>query len=168
MNYFKYFPHVKYTLTDDIRTAIDITAATKVVSSVTSYQTIWYDYVIQDGERPDTVAVNVYGDVAYTWVVLVLNNIFSLYDWPLTDSEFQAYIVEKYGSRSAASSSFYYYNAYGDIVDHATYLALDGADRGTPVSLYEVEIDRNEAKRRIRVVSANVAEQLQTELKKIL
>ena len=134
-----------------------------------------HDYEISEGDRPDTVAHKVYGDVKYTWVVLLLNNIMSLYDWPMTSGEFELYLIGKYGSVSlsqnqgtrtdaAWSAAKFYYTTEGDRVDATTYAGL-GARQGTTNTPYTQEVEDNDAKRRIKVVPADTLAGLNTTLK---
>ena len=56
-------------------------------------------YQIQGDERPDAVAYKVYGDEDLDWVVLASNNIINVrHEWPMTQWNFEKFIVEKYGS----------------------------------------------------------------------
>lgn len=59
-------------------------------------------YIIIEGETPESVSFNYYGDVKYYWIIMLLNNIKSRYfNWPLSSQELQQYIESKYGNRSA-------------------------------------------------------------------
>lgn len=55
-------------------------------------------YTIANNSRPDQVALEVYGQMEYDWVVLLCNNIINVYDeWPMTEHELYQYLVRKYG-----------------------------------------------------------------------
>ena len=134
-----------------------------------------HDYEISEGDRPDTVAQKVYGDVKYTWVVLLLNNIMSLYDWPMTNEEFELYLIGKYGSLSlsqnqgtrtdaAWSAAKFYYTTEGDRVDATTYAGL-GTRQGTTNTPYTQEVKDNDAKRRIKIVPSSTLAGLNSALK---
>lgn len=170
MDFFKYYRTAEYTFTDDATTVsvtlTDITLRSKIAERLNQYTSAMYDYVIADGERPDVVAENVYGSPSYTWIILLVNNILSLYDWPLSTEEFTNYIISKYGSVAAAESGTpFYYTVEGDRVDAATYLLLPSARRGTVYTPYEQELADNEAKRRIRVIRAQFLPQIYTALR---
>lgn len=155
MNYFRYLQNTPYTFSD-IGVTVDLTDITqraKIAARLRQFTTAMYDYIIPEDDRPDTVAVKLYGDAKYTWIVLLANNIMSLYDWPLTNEEMFDYLTSKYGSIDAArSGTRIYYTSQGDRVDAITYSQLPVAKRGTILTPYEQEIQDNEAKRRIRVV----------------
>ena len=167
MDYFQYQSIVPYTFTTGGVTTtmsiVNITQRAKIAERLRQHTTTMHDYVIGDAERPDTVAQKVYGDTKYTWVVLLMNNIVSLYDWPMTNSEFELYIIGKYGSLSdsqnqgprtdaAWSAAKFYYTTEGDRVDATTYAGL-GTRQGITNTPYTQEVDDNEGRRTIKVVS---------------
>jgi len=172
MNYFEFFPTIQYGFQSSTGNAMmsltNITAHVVLVEKAKQAITVFYDYVIEDGERPDTVANRVYGSVDYTWVVLLVNNIFTLFDWPLNNREMALYLAEKYGSVQAAQANTLYRTVDNFFVDHATYLLMPAAQRGTSISSYDYELDLNEAKRRIKVVPQAFIAPLMSELKKVL
>jgi len=167
MDYFQYQSVVPYTFTTgDVTTTmsiVNITQRARIAERLRQHTTTMHDYVIGEGDRPDTVALKLYGDVKYTWVVLLMNNIVSLYDWPMMNSEFELYLIGKYGSLSdsqnqgtrtdaAWSAAKFYYTTEGDRVDATTYAGL-GARQGTTNTPYTQEVEDNDARRTIKVTS---------------
>ncbi len=144
------------------------TVHVRLVDRLKKNITVLYDYAIQDGERPDTVSQNLYGTTEYTWVILMVNSIFSLFDWPLQTDEFNNYIIERYGSVTAAQNSYIYLTVDDFRVDFSTWAALDANQRQDPMSNYDNELNQNEAKRRIKVVPEGFVTSLAQELKNIL
>jgi hypothetical protein len=171
MNYFKNYPVISYTFAEGNTSwslnITDITRHVTVIQAVKAKISMFYPYVIQDGERPDSVATKVYGGPEYTWIVLVTNNILSLYDWPLTEEEMGRYILDKYGSQANAIATSYYLTVDGDYVDSVTYYLLPVAQQGEIRTAYEDEIQKNEAKRSIRVIPAEFVGLLQAELERV-
>lgn len=56
-------------------------------------------YNIIGDERPDMIADKFYDDPSLDWVILLSNNIVKFNDeWPLTQRQFDRYLLEKYGS----------------------------------------------------------------------
>jgi hypothetical protein len=56
-------------------------------------------YSILGDERPDQVAYKVYGEETLDWVVLLSNNILNIQtEWPMPQTVFDKYLLEKYGS----------------------------------------------------------------------
>jgi hypothetical protein len=166
MDYFQYQSVVPYAFTvDGVTTSmniVNITQRAMIRERLRQHTTAMHDYVIAEGERPDTVALKLYGSVKYTWVVLLMNNIMSLYDWPMSSGEFESYLIGKYGSvflstrrgtrtSAAWSAAKFYYTTEGDQVDAATYATL-GTRQGVTNTPYTQEVEDNDAKRSIKVV----------------
>ena len=179
MDYFQYQSVVPYMFTTGGVTTtmsiVNITQRAKIAERLRQHTTTMHEYVIGEGERPDTVAQKVYGNVKYTWIVLLMNNIVSLYDWPMTNSEFELYLIGKYGSLTnsqnqgtrtdaAWSAAKFYYTTEGDRVDATTYASL-GTRQGTTNTPYTQEVEDNDAKRRIKVVPTSTLAGLSNALK---
>jgi hypothetical protein len=66
-------------------------------------------YKINGDMRPDAVAYEVYGDEDLDWVILISNNIINVRDeWPLTQNDFNNYLIEKYGNEGAIDEIKHY------------------------------------------------------------
>tara|TARA_B000000609_G_scaffold157485_2_gene152161 strand:- start:398 stop:979 length:582 start_codon:yes stop_codon:yes gene_type:complete len=154
----------------------------KILSSISSY----YDYVVQEKDRPDTLAYDYYGSVSYTWLVLLANDIKDpFYDWPLFGLNFDNYIIKKYGGVPEASKKVHHYEEilreestiYDDVegykkllersivVDKTTY---DNSSRKKrTVSCYDYEVIKRDKKRNIILVDNVYAKQIQDEFRTI-
>lgn len=167
MNIFEYYPKIAYSLNNyDKVLAVDINATLKLRDFVKNYRGIYsIPYVIQDGERPDNVSYKIYQDVSLDWLILIVNNMYSIYDdWPKSSQELEQYIIEKYGSISNASSTIkYYYDADNTIVDLITYNTLTSANRKSE-SVLAWEQRMNDKKRIIRIPSQAVAAKIKSDL----
>ena len=103
-NYFSQLPDFEYVnRTEDGKRISDYTQVKnlfkrgKLREDIFQETTFFEQYQIQGDDRPDNVAQKVYGDAALDWVVLLSNNIINLYEeWPLPQSSFDAYVLEKY------------------------------------------------------------------------
>jgi hypothetical protein len=179
MDYFQYQSVVPYMFTTGGVTTtmsiVNITQRARITERLRQHTTTMHDYVIGEGERPDTVALKLYGDVKYTWVVLLMNTIVSLYDWPMTNSEFELYLIGKYGSLTdsqnqgtrtdaAWSAAKFYYTTEGDRVDATTYAGL-GTRQGITNTPYTQEVEDNDTRRTIKVVSRRFLPNILTALK---
>lgn len=70
----------------------------------------YYQYDIQEGDRPEIIAEKVYGDAEAHWIILLANDIVDpQYDWPLGYQEFNNYIIDKYGSVANAKTTIHHY-----------------------------------------------------------
>lgn len=75
----------------------NIFARIKLVDNIKPSATIFEDYFVKDWERPDTIAMEYYGNPKYDWVIILLNNIVNLYsDWPMANNVFDQYLSAKY------------------------------------------------------------------------
>jgi len=198
MNFFHYFPTLRYHIQDG-NTSFDVnitnlTAHVTIVEKLKQAITVFNEYIIADGDRPDSVATQVYGGPEYTWLVLVVNNIQSHFDWPLTELEFDRYITDKYAYlvpeyaielenqtnpgqaiarsqwrlrvREKTYQRFVYKTALGFFVDELTYESMSADNRGTKTALYDHEWTLNEAKRRIKIIPQEFVGPLVAELKR--
>jgi len=171
--FFVHYPQISYDISGTkptkVKTVINLMERAKIKNVVLDDIIRYFPYSIKENQRPDHVSVEVYGDVKYTWLIFLINDITDpIYDWPLGTREFGAYVKNKYGSLATAKSSIHQYEqilrtrveATGTTdaipvakieVDVTTYNALDAADRNI-VYCYDWEIDRNEAKRDIKLI----------------
>ena len=95
-NYFSFFPTIQHDLKDESkRTELtNILRRFRVVPKVKSTVSVYYDYEVQEGDRPDTIAEKYYGDANLSWIVLHYNDIIDpYYDWPLFGRDFTQYII---------------------------------------------------------------------------
>jgi len=66
-------------------------------------------YKIVGDRRPDQIAYEIYGDSDLDWVILAANNIINVREeWPMSQFQFEKYIIEKYGSLENASRVKHY------------------------------------------------------------
>lgn len=73
-----------------------------MLNNITAYDT----YRLEEGDTPEIVASKVYDDVGAAWMIIYANKIFDpQFDWPLTDSQFESYIINKYGSVENAKTT---------------------------------------------------------------
>lgn len=95
MEYFKYIPKTEYG--DDLVT--NVMARGKVREFIKNNVDVFYEYLIQDGQKPEFVADFYYGGVKFVWLLFYANDIFDpLYDWPLDSNDFPRYVQQKYRS----------------------------------------------------------------------
>ena len=70
---------------------------------------VFTKYKIKGDDRPDNVAYEVYGDANLDWLVLTCNNILNVYnEWPMTQINFENYLLEKYGTYENINATHHY------------------------------------------------------------
>ena len=61
------------------------------------YATLFNEYYIPDGMRPDMVAQKFYGDPELDWIILLSNNITDVYtQWPKRENNLTSFVSNKY------------------------------------------------------------------------
>ena len=79
----------------------------KIKDSAAQFATNFTKYSIGEGERPDNVALKLYGDSNYDWVVLLTANIINARDeWPLSTRLLYDYAADKYEEDLNATRHF--------------------------------------------------------------
>jgi hypothetical protein len=127
-DYFNQFPELEYLTginnagIGTFTKTVNLFRTANLKETVFKYATFYYDYVIQNGEKPEDVARKEYDNDGLYWLVLQINNIVDPYQqWPLSDEDLDNYILNKYGSWAAAESISHYEtletkNTAGDVV----------------------------------------------------
>ena len=144
-------------------------------------------YEIEDGERPEMVAEKFYEDPELDWLVLTINNSINIKDqWPLDNNQLHRYMLEKYSSEEGIVGIHHYETREirdefdrivlrkGMIVDSDfTITYTSGLTEVTksaagPVSNYDYEIRKNNAKRIIQIPKPEYVAMLTSELKEMM
>ena len=106
MAYFQELPNIAHTSLLPVRNKIEdriivknLFKRSKLRTDVDQAITAFNYYYVEDQQRPDILAQELYGDSELDWVVLTSNNITNVRDqWPLNHDDLHSYILEKYGS----------------------------------------------------------------------
>lgn len=146
--YFKDFNNFLYDFEikgkREVKIVTDITRNVRfrrdVLANITTYD--YYD--VEEGDTPEIIAEKFYGNAEYHWIVMLCNERFDYRnDFPLTSSQLNSYVEEKYTNPDAIH---HYENEKGLVVNSDYPLARPISNRA-----YEDEV--NESKRRIKIVS---------------
>ena len=102
-NYFSQIPNFEYIsrLPDakisDYIPVKNIFKKGKLREDIFQDLSVFTKYKIIGEDRPDNVAFKFYGDANLDWLVLTSNNIINVYEeWPMTQFNFENYLLEKY------------------------------------------------------------------------
>lgn len=105
-NFFKPMPVVYYNGVP----CKNITQRTLLTKQVRDSYAAFYEYTLQDGDRPDVVAHKHYGESFYDWLCYYSNQTVDPYHgWFLDEDSFNKYIISKYGSLIEATERTAYY-----------------------------------------------------------
>ena len=102
--YFDRFPKGSYILpgTKTFKLVSDLFRRVKIRDKIKNEASIYTEYFVSSGERPEHIAQKHFGNPELHWVVLITNNIAdALYDWPMSFSAFEEYIKDKYDNAEA-------------------------------------------------------------------
>jgi hypothetical protein len=99
--YFSKFPLLKYPVKDgdNLRYVFvrNLLRRVALSESIKSGESVFMEYSIKDGERPEHIAERVYGDHTMHWLVLLVNEIIDPYHgWYKSGLVFEEYIQKKY------------------------------------------------------------------------
>ena len=185
-NYFRSIPSINYdiwgTEPRHYQSVTNIMKRVKFKPEVLEDISEYYPYIVRDGERPDIISFQQYETVAFSYLILLINDIQDpIFDWPLSTQQFEQYITNKYGSvNSAMVTTKYYYQIIRAevartgtservpevkfIVDETTYNALDQTLRSTQ-TIYDWEDELNNDKKEIRLISPNFIHDIDYQVK---
>jgi hypothetical protein len=178
MAYFAYFPKIYYDVRGNTKQQ-QFDAVTNIMARVVIKSNSWKQsdenlnefveaangfekYVIKDGDRPDTVADQFYGDSELHWVVLYANGASMQqpwYDWPMTQYDLTKFVAKKYGSGNLNATN--HYSSGGFQVD-------SDAAGATIVTNFGHEQTLNDAKRPIRVIGSQYVSLVVDEFKSLM
>ena len=66
-------------------------------------------YQVEGDDRPDNVAFKIYNDSSLDWLVLAANNIVNVKtEWPMTQLEYDQYLLDKYGTYEKINEVHHY------------------------------------------------------------
>ena len=151
-----------------IPSVVNITRRFGLEQVIEARKASFYNYLIDEGERPDMIAHRYYDDATLDWIIWLTNDIHDPYfQWPMDTYTFDLYIRDKYGSlREAQANTYAYYQIITQQetlptgktiserkieVDETTYNGL-GSDWRTKLNNYEWENAINEKRRNIVIL----------------
>jgi hypothetical protein len=67
-------------------------------------------YKVIGDDRPDNVAFEVYDDASLDWIVLLSNNVLNIQsEWPLPQTDFDRFVLDKYGDYDTLYNGIHHY-----------------------------------------------------------
>ena len=199
MRYFNSIP--KISTSDNNGNSIVLTnllARVDIKQSLLRNPSLFYQYDLQEGDTPEIVAAKYYGDSYRYWLVLFANETMDPeWDWPLSSSQFDAYLKDKYGNISYTTSTTKEYRKTVStiesttleesietiVIDETTYNGLatgttsqtfgSGATvtqtvTKSEVSIYDYELEKNESKRKIYIINSIFTSQIESQFKSLM
>ena len=114
-NYFKKVPNFEYVSRLPDANISDYIPVKNLFKKGALREDIFQDlsfftkYQIQGNDRPDNVAFKVYDDSSLDWLVLAANNVVNVKtEWPMTQLEYDQYLLDKYGTYEKINEVHHY------------------------------------------------------------
>lgn len=123
-------------------------------------------YKVRGDDRPDNVAFEIYGDATLDWIVLLSNNILNIQtEWPLPQSRFDEFLLNKYGDYNTLYNGIHHYESpeiknTQDVVIVAKGLQVDS---NFSINYYDSGLERNITQTNIAVPVTNYEYEIQIE-----
>ena len=190
MSYFRELPDFEYqspfakklSATEYV-TAKNIFRRMKIRDDLKSIFTLFDKYVINEGERPDTVAEKNYGKSDLDWVILLSAGIINVRnEWPLSSRDLYNFVVDKY---TLAEKDFIHHYETKEIRDSQNRLIMPKGKRVdsnfsvtyydetyitksevTGITNYEYEFNQNVKKSTINILRRSYLQQFLSDIKK--
>jgi hypothetical protein len=197
MKYFNTLPKIVTSDYNNNTTVLtNLLARASLVNNYLDKPLMFYTYDIQEGDTPEIIAHKYYEDPYRYWIVLVANQIFDpQWNWPLSGSVFNKYIVDKYTTINPYSDVHHYEKIIIQfdvetktttknviVVDEESYnlitedsqtvslptgnVSITTTKRG--VSFYEYEYELNESKRNIKLLNKNYMNNFEAQFYKLM
>ena len=197
-NYFKQVPNLDYVSRlpnakiSDYITVKNLFKRGTLADDIFQDLTIFTKYEIKGDDRPDNVADKVYQDPDLDWVILLSNNIINIQsEWPLSQRDFDRYLIDKYETYEKLNDVHHYEtleckNTVGAVVvpkglwvesDYSvTYydwyagaeMTKSSSDIVVPVTNYEYEDNLENEKRNIYLLKAKYLNIIKDDLKEMM
>ena len=116
MGYFRELPNIRYQSflnhkksTKDFVDIKNIFRRTKLFDYLSNNVSLFNKYVIEDGERPDTIAESLYNNAEFDYIVVLVAGITNItHQWPLQDFQMYDFALGKYGSEENMNAIHHY------------------------------------------------------------
>ena len=116
MGYFRELPNIAYqsplthkNSSRDFIVIKNIFRRTKLYDFLEENVSLLDKFTIGDGDRPDMIAEELYGDPTLDYVVILVAGIINVnHEWPLQDYQVYDFALEKYGSEAEMNANHHY------------------------------------------------------------
>ncbi len=97
--YFERFPKGQYIVpgTKNYKLVTDLWRRIKIRDKIKNEASLYSEYFISNGEKPEDIAMKHFGSSQLHWIILIANDITDrFYGWPLTFQAFEEFVNDKY------------------------------------------------------------------------
>ena len=116
MGYFRELPNILYPSpvpskrsSGDMVEIKNLFRRAKLFDYVSDAAALFDKYIVEDGERPDTIADELYGNPQLDYVVVIVAGITNIHQqWPIQDFQMYDFALAKYGSETEMNKTHHY------------------------------------------------------------
>ena len=186
IDFFSEFPRTSYTLDDYQSRQVVVDIFRRVILSKEYFENSLYyeEYEVLHGETPEEVSYRFYGTTDLSWAILMVNNIVDpRFEWPISEESLYKVVEDRYGGAQnvftinrAVDAKGYQVETFFVLTEDSTHeepvrllFENPGEDNiNTPIayqdsslisqfeSNFEVESQKNESKRRIKILKPEI------------
>jgi hypothetical protein len=197
-NFFSEYPKISYSLDNFESRQVVVDIFKRVVLSKEYLENSLYfeEYEVLHGETPEEVSYRFYGTTKLHWAVLMFNNIIDpRFEWPVSEESLYKIAEKKYGGPQNVFTTNRAKNSKGYVVETFFILTEDSSheepirllyenplDEGvnTPIayqdsteiadleSNYEIESEKNEKNRSIKILKPEIIQEVVSNYKKLI
>lgn len=198
INFFSDFPKISYTVDDYETRQVVVDIFKRVVLSKEYLDNSLYfeEYDVLHGETPEEVSYRFYGTTNLNWAILMFNNIMDpRFEWPVSEETLYKITEKKYGApqniftiNRAKNAKGYIVETFFILTEESTHeepvrlLFENPTEEGinTPIayqdsleiadfeSNFEVESEKNEKNRTIKILKPAIIQEVISNYKKLI
>ena len=197
IDFFSEFPKIGYSLDDNAtqQVVVDILKRVIVQKEYQENASYYEEYDIKHGETPEEVSFRFYGTTTLHWIILMVNNIIDpRFEWPMSEENLVKQVESKYGGANniftlnrTKDAKGYQVETFFILSEESTHkepirLIYEGLEDSinTPViyqesetiadyeSNYEVESQKNEKIRSIKIIKPEIVQDIVTKYKQLI
>jgi hypothetical protein len=176
MSYFQNFPKIFYQFNvgnrSELKIITDLAFNTRVRDDILENIDIFNELFIKEGDTPEIISEKLYGTPLYHWVVMLANNMLSMEDFPIGGLELEEYTFKKYrltpnDDKQTVLTSRKMLFGQPLTWDYKNDIRAEDEPFTRSVTNIEYELYLNESKKKIRVVSPQMIEQVVSQFNKL-
>ena len=156
----------------------------QIVSEYKASISLFTEYIVKNGETPETIALELYEDPFLNWTILIANDIVNYHDqWPRSAVDLEEYVTKKYTNPYAVKQyeTTEVKNNAGDVLLSAgkvvpetfSFSYIEGT---TPVTLspktsvtyYQYEQRLNDKKEKIQIIRPDLIQEFVAAYERVL
>ena len=169
--YFDRFPKGQYIIpgTKNYKLVTDLWRRIKIRDKIKQEASLYAEYFIKSGEKPEDIAQKHLGSPLLHWIILITNDIIDrYYDWPLTFQAFEEFVNDKYDNVDA----IHHYEIPQSSGDTSKKINIGTSNSDYPtataITNFEHEQEQQDNKRKIRLLDPSYLDDFVEEFKLLI